>query len=255
MKFTFLGTGSVKAAPVYGCKCSVCQRALANTDFRRNPACGVLEVAGQFGNIRLLIDAGYHNLEQKFPPGSLDAVLLTHFHMDHVQGLFSIRWGMGQTIPVFSPDDPNGCDDLLKYPGIFDFSQKSRPFETFEFKEFLITPVPLVHSKLTMGYVIELNGKRLAYLCDSGLLRRDVEQYLIDNPIDLMILDCDQPPLENAPRNHNDLTRALEVFEKIQPKQLVLTHISHNLDEYFFNHPDGLPQGVAIGYDNQSWPL
>ncbi|MEA1988392.1 MAG: phosphonate metabolism protein PhnP [Pseudomonadota bacterium] len=251
VKFTFLGTGSVKAAPVYGCECVVCQRALANTDYRRHPACGVLEVNG----LRLLIDAGYHNLEQKFPPGSLDAVLLTHFHMDHVQGLFPMRWGMGKTIPVFSPDDPAGCDDLFKYPGIFDFSQKSQPFETFSFQGLNITPVPLVHSKLTMGYVIEVDGKRLAYLCDSGTLRRDVEDYLQRHPIDLMILDCDQPPLENAPRNHNDLTRALQIFEKVKPKQLVLTHISHNLDEYFMHHPDCLPENVHIGYDNQAWSI
>jgi phosphoribosyl 1,2-cyclic phosphate phosphodiesterase len=251
MKFTFLGTGSVKAAPVYGCDCIVCQRARVNTDYHRNPASGILMVNG----VRFLIDAGYHDLEQKFPPGSLDAVLLTHFHMDHVHGLFPMRWGMGDTIPVFSPDDPHGCDDLFKYPGIFDFSHKTLPFEAFEFKGVKITPLPLVHSKLTMGYVIEFNVKRLAYLCDSGPLRRDVEGYLKNNPVDLMVLDCDQPPLENEPRNHNDLTRALEVFESIKPKQLLLTHISHNFDEYLIHHPDCLPEGVTIGYDNQSWEL
>ena len=251
LKFIFLGTGSVKAAPVYGCECAVCQRALVNTDYRRHPACGVFEVNG----VRLLIDAGYQNLEQKFPPGSLDAVLLTHFHMDHVQGLFPMRWGMGETIPVFSPDDPAGCDDLFKSPGIFDFSQKSLPFETLTFQGVKITPVPLVHSKLTMGYVIEADGKRLAYLCDSGTLRRDVVTYLQTHPIDLMILDCDQPPLENAPRNHNDLTRALEVYEQVKPKQLLLTHISHNLDEYFMHNPDCLPENVHIGYDNQAWSI
>ncbi len=97
----------------------------------------MLEVNG----VRFLIDAGYLGLEEKFPPGSLDAVLLTHFHMDHVQGLFPIRWGMGESIPVFSPDDPHGCDDLFKYPGIFDFSKKSLPFEPFHFKGIKITPV------------------------------------------------------------------------------------------------------------------
>lgn len=251
MKFTFLGTGSVKAAPVYGCDCQACKRALAKKDYFRHSACGVLEVKG----MHILIDAGYLNLEQKFPPGSLDAVLLTHFHMDHVQGLFPMRWGMGKTIPVFSPDDPDGCDDLFKYPGIFDFSQKNQPFETFEFNGIQITPVPLVHSKLTMGYVFELEGKRLAYLCDSGTLRRDVETYLQTHPIDLMILDCDQPPLENAPRNHNDLTRALQIFDQVKPSQLVLTHISHNLDDYFMRHPDCLPENLHIGYDNQAWSI
>jgi len=249
MAFSFLGTGSVKAAPVYGCDCIACQRALSNQTYRRQAACGVLEVNG----VRFLIDAGYLGLEEKFPPGSLDAVLLTHFHMDHVQGLFPIRWGMGESIPVFSPDDPHGCDDLFKYPGIFDFSKKSLPFEPFHFKGIKITPVPLVHSKLTMGYIVEFNGKRFAYLCDSGVLRRDVEVLLKEHPLDLLILDCDQPPQEKAPRNHNDLTRALDVYKSIQPKQLLLTHISHHLDEYFITHPNCLPDGVAVGLDSQTW--
>lgn len=251
MKFTFLGTGSVKGAPVYGCDCQACQRALSNTEYQRHPACGYLEVDG----LQILIDAGFHQLEQQFPAGSLDAVLLTHFHMDHVQGLFPMRWGMAQTIPVFSPDDPNGCDDLFKYPGIFDFSQKALPFERFEFHGMKITPLPLVHSKLTMGYVIEHNNKRFAYLCDSGLLRRDVEQFLIDNPVDLMVLDCDLPPMQEAPRNHNDLTRALQINDKVKPKKLLLTHISHNLDVYFMQHPDCLPENVYLSFDKQSWTL
>jgi phosphoribosyl 1,2-cyclic phosphate phosphodiesterase len=251
MKFTFLGTGSVKAAPLYGCDCVACLRAQADPFFYRHPACAVLEIDGA----NILIDAGYPHLQQRFPPKSLDAVLLTHFHMDHVQGLFPMRWGMGETIPVFSPDDPNGCDDLFKYPGIFDFSQKTQPFETFVFKNIHITPLPLVHSKLTLGYVIEHKAKRLAYLCDSGMLRRDVEQFLMDYPVDVIILDCDQPPSPEAPRNHNDLTRALAIFNTVKPKQLVLTHISHNLDDYLMTHPNALPEGVAIGFDNQAWTL
>lgn len=255
MKFTFLGTGSVKASPLYGCNCIACQRALTNDKFRRHPACGVVELNSQFEKLCLLIDAGYHGLENHFPAGTLDAILLTHFHMDHVQGLFTLRWGISNTIPVFSPDDPIGCDDLFKHPGILDFSYKTRPFESFKFKGIHITPVPLVHSKITMGYIIKRQGKRFAYLCDSGTLTAEVEQYLIDNPINVMILDCEEPPQENAPRNHNDLTQALAIFAKIKPKKLLLTHISHHLDVYFINNPNCLPAGVEVAYDNQTWEL
>jgi len=249
MKFTFLGSGSVKSSPVYGCDCQACLRALDNEVFARHPACGYLQVNDKF----YLIDAGYPALDKKFPSGSLDAVFLTHYHMDHVQGLFPIRWGIGESVPVFSPDDPNGCDDLYKYPGIFDFSNRSQPFETFQVDDVRVTPLPLVHSKLTMGYVFEYQNNRFAYLCDSGRLRRDVEAYLLENPVDLLVLDCDLPPMDEPPRNHNDLTRALDIFSVIKPKQLVLTHISHNLDGYFLDNPDCLPNGVAIGYDNQTW--
>jgi ribonuclease BN (tRNA processing enzyme) len=32
-------------------------------------------------------------------------VLLTHYHLDHVQGLFPLRWGVGAPIPVYGPPD------------------------------------------------------------------------------------------------------------------------------------------------------
>lgn len=248
--FKFLGTGSVKSTPLYGCKCAACARARDNSAYQRRPACGLLE----FNGVKLLIDAGIHDLEDHFAPGELDGILLTHFHMDHVQGLFPMRWGVAPPLPVFGPDDPHGCDDLLKHPGFLDFSRKTQPFEPFTFKEFRITPLPLVHSKITLGYVIEVKGKRLAYLCDSGMLRRDVTNYLKLAPIDLMILDCDQPPLVSPPRNHNDLNTALSIFYEIIPKKLILTHISHNFDAYLMQMPDDcLPQGVVIGYDQQRW--
>jgi phosphoribosyl 1,2-cyclic phosphate phosphodiesterase len=35
--------------------------------------------------------------------------LLTHYHLDHVQGLFPLRWGVGAPIPVYGPPDDAGC--------------------------------------------------------------------------------------------------------------------------------------------------
>lgn len=33
-------------------------------------------------------------------PGSLKGILLTHYHMDHIAGLFSLRWGENMQVPV-----------------------------------------------------------------------------------------------------------------------------------------------------------
>lgn len=250
MKLTLLGTGSVKSAPVYGCHCRACTLAREVLSYQRQPASALLYVNGK----QLLIDAGRHDLAKVFYQQSPDAVLLTHYHMDHVQGLFPMRWGMSeQKIPVFSPNDSVGCDDLFKHPGIFDFQHRLKPFASFSLMGITVTPLPLVHSKLTLGYVFEYQQKRVAYLCDSGQLRQDVSEWLIQHPIDLMILDCDLPPMPNPPRNHNDLTGALAIATAIAPKRLVLTHISHNLDCYLMEHPNCLPDVVSLGRDGQQW--
>ncbi len=78
-----------------------------------------------------LLDAGRPDLMEHHPAGSFQQVLLTHYHLDHVQGLFPLRWGVGASIPVYGPPDDAGCDDLLKHPGLLDFSHTVTPFVMF----------------------------------------------------------------------------------------------------------------------------
>ncbi|VTP60065.1 carbon-phosphorus lyase complex accessory protein [Serratia rubidaea] len=61
------------------------------------------------------------------------------------------------------------------------------------------------------------------------------------------MLDCSLPPQPQAPRNHNDLTRALEIQQHLRPPRTLLTHISHRLDAWLLDHP--LPPGVELAYD------
>ena len=117
MRLILSGTGAAGGVPLYGCNCSACALARATLDSRRNPCCAVLEA----GNQRLLIDAGLMDLAERFPAGSLDGVLLTHYHPDHVQGLFHLRWGTGKPIDVYGPPDSEGCADLYKNPGLLNF--------------------------------------------------------------------------------------------------------------------------------------
>lgn len=76
------------------------------------------------------------------PAGSFQQVLLTHYHLDHVQGLFPLRWGVGASIPVYGPPDDAGCDDLLKHPGLLDFSHTVTPFVMFNLQGLRVTPYP-----------------------------------------------------------------------------------------------------------------
>lgn len=249
MEFTFLGTGDVRQVPVFGCDCAACLRARRQPGFRRGAASALVRCGGQ----TTLLDAGLPQLEERFAPGALDRILLTHYHMDHVQGLFALRWGVGPSLPVFGPPDAQGSDDLYKHPGMLAFQPPLAPFQPVELGELCVTPLPLLHSRLTFGYLLEHQGATLAYLTDTVGLPDDTRRFLAGKTLGHLILDCAFPPQDAPPRNHNDLTLALEIHRALRPQHTWLTHIGHSLDAYLMAQP--LPDGVQTAADGLTLPL
>lgn len=84
------------------------------------------------------------------------------------RGYFRCAGGVGASIPVYGPPDDAGCDDLLKHPGLLDFSHTVTPFVMFNLQGLRVTPLPLNHSKLTFGYLLESAHSRLARLSDTA---------------------------------------------------------------------------------------
>lgn len=156
LTLTLTGTGGAQGVPAWGCECAACDRARRSPQYRRQPCSGVVK----FNDAITLIDAGLHDLADRWSPGSFQQFLLTHYHMDHVQGLFPLRWGVGDPIPVYGPPDEQGCDDLFKHPGLLDFSHTMEPFVVFDLQGLQVTPLPLNHSKLTFGYLLETAHSR-----------------------------------------------------------------------------------------------
>ena len=245
LKLTFLGTGSVKGCPVYGCHCPACIRAAMDPLRARRPASVQLEWDGQ----RYLLDAGLTDLEERFAPGSLSAILLTHYHMDHVAGLFSLRWGENMSIPVLGPNDPEPVADLLKHPGILDFSRQLRAFETITLGAAEITPVPLQHSRPTLGYSIRYQDNHVAYLTDTLGLPEASIQWLKQHRPDDMIIDCSYPPGLTKSGSHNDLEDVISLHQQIKPKRTLLTHIGHQLDDWLEQPGHQLPAGIELAND------
>src|SRR3546814_14727541 len=87
-------------------------------------------------------------------------ILQTHYHADHAQGLLHLRWGKGLRIPVLGPPDPEGLADLYKHPGILDFSRTLNAFQPVSLDGLTVTPLPLMHSKLTYGYAFD-DGRQI----------------------------------------------------------------------------------------------
>ncbi|WXL24673.1 phosphonate metabolism protein PhnP [Ectopseudomonas mendocina] len=252
MRMTLLGSGDARQVPVYNCHCAACERARLQPAHRRGPCSALIECGDQ----RWLIDAGWTDLCERFPPQSLSGILQTHYHADHAQGLLHLRWGQGLIIPVHGPADPEGLADLYKHPGILDFSQPFSAFEHRQLGALSVTALPLNHSKLTYGYLLEgadEHGaiRRIAYLTDTVGVPADSAALLCQQSLDVLVLDCSMAPQPIAPRNHNDLTRALETIELLQPAHAVLTHVGHSFDAWLMENPEVLPANVSVAWDGR----
>lgn len=245
MRLKLLGSGNAAGMPLYGCGCEVCIEASVERQLQRTPCSAQLEIDGR----SYLLDAGQMNLTQRFPAGSLDGILLTHFHVDHVQGLFHLRWGIGEEIPVYCPEDEEGCADLYKHPGILRFHSQ-QAYVPFALDGVQVTPLTLNHSKPTLGYLIACQNEQIAYLTDTKGLPPKTAELLGRQKLDLMVIDCSQMPGCDRP-GHNNLDDALVLHKAIRPRQSVLTHIGHDLDIWLKANPQALPDDLLAGYDEQ----
>lgn len=134
------GTGGAQLVPVFGYDCAACRRARREENHRRRPCSGVVT----FNSAVTLLDAGRPDLMEHHPAGSFSAGAADPLPSGSCAGAVSAALGVGASIPVYGPPDDAGCDDLLKHPGLLDFSHTVTPFVMFNLQGLRVTPLPLI---------------------------------------------------------------------------------------------------------------
>ncbi len=255
MKLRFLGTGDAAQVPVFGCDCPACVRTSVISSHIRRSSCCTIESQGQ----RLLIDAGIENLAGYLTANPVDSILLTHFHVDHVQGLFPMRWGKGPEIKVHCPDDKQGCADLYKHHGMLNFMPIQKQFEPFKVGDFTVIAVPLRHSKQTLGYCVESEGVKLAYMTDTKGFPDKTLDFLMQWQPDTLVIDASYPPTtsqhsDGKNYNHNSIDEVEAILDlfisaRVKVPKMWLTHISHKLDCYLMENQHFINPSLNIASD------
>ena len=248
MKLTFLGTGTSTGVPTIGCACETCLS--QNPKDKRLRVSVLIEHKGK----KILVDTSIDFRQQALQAGikKLDAILITHCHVDHVFGLDDIRplnfrygamgvyankiaWKDLKRIfqYIFKPTHiGGGLPQLIPHTVI-----KNSSFSIGEDLE--ITPLEVIHGKLP---VIAYRFNDFAYATDLKTIPQESLDGLRD--LDVLVLDCVRLKPHTT---HLCLEEALEYIEKLKPKRAFLTHLNHDIMYERDKHL--LPENVEFAYD------
>ena len=248
MKITFTGTGTSQGVPVIGCACDVCR----SKDFRDNRlrTSALIESEGK----KILIDAGPDLRQQllKANVNSLDGILITHEHRDHVGGLDEVR-----ALNYFQqkPADVYAEAGVLKairadfayafqkipYPGapkidLHEFSEN----EPFRVAGIRITPIRVIHMNLPVsGFRIG----DLTYITDASSIPEEEFEKIYGTK--LLVLNALR---KEKHISHFTLYESIDIAKRIGAETTVFTHISHQMGLYADVKKE-LPAGMILAYD------
>lgn len=235
-KLLFLGTGTSAGVPMVGCDCDVCK---SSDPHNRRQRSSVYITAGDF---KILIDTSPDFREQaiRHDIRKIDALLVTHAHVDHLFGLDDVRrinTVMGNvSIPLYAASET--LDDvrrifnyIFRTPDIGTYRPKielvpaDAPF-TLNDGRISVIPFPVVHgTAATRGFRIEFAGRSLVYMPDCHVLPPESRDIIRNSNV--LILDT----LRYKPHvTHLTLDESLEIISDVKPERSYLTHLCHDFD-------------------------
>jgi phosphoribosyl 1,2-cyclic phosphodiesterase len=217
------------------------------------------------GGTRLLIDAGLaaSAIVQRLSdigidPCSIDALLVTHEHTDHVRGAGA--FARRHRVPLIaSCITTRAIPAHLKQVDVVEFESGC----SFAFRDLLIDPFPLTHDAADpVGFVLQSNEGRIGIATDLGTVTRLVREKLRGCSLLVLESNHDEEMLLNGPypwhlkqrirsrHGHISNNESLELLFDLAHdglEALVLAHLSE-----VNNHPDKVAQSATAFLAGQS---
>jgi phosphoribosyl 1,2-cyclic phosphate phosphodiesterase len=246
LRITVLGSGTSVGVPTIGCECRVCLSPDAR-DKRLRPS-----ILVSYSGRNVLIDTTPDFRAQALRAGfrTLDAILYTHAHADHILGLDDIRpfnYGRPNGIPIYARADALATiQRIFRYvfeehhcggiPRVDAYTLEDNGVELFGLR---FRPVPLLHGRRP---IVGFRFGRAAYLTDHSDIPPESLPLLQD--LDVLFLDA----LRHSPHpTHSTVERSLQWVAQLRPARAFFTHICHELPHEETNR--ALPPHVRLAYD------
>lgn len=243
-----LGTGASTGTPVIGCSCSVC----TSGQERLRPSALVT-----IGEKRLLIDVGPDFRQQalKYGISTLDGVLLTHAHYDHVAGLDELRvyhfnGGIKRMPLLLSQETFAGVAERFQYlmEEQKDGSILSTRFQFHVLQKLVgsvtFETVPLDFFTFAQGGMSVLGFRfgSLAYVSDISEYDEKIFESL--DGVKTLVVDALK---DEKNRVHFSLSEAMGFAQKCGAEKVFFTHIAHEIDPKVVSRK--LPSNMQLAYD------
>lgn len=247
MKITFLGTGTSQGIPLIACGCEVCNS--SNPKDNRLRVSVMIEVDGK----NMVIDSGPDFRQQMLRENvkTLEAVVFTHEHKDHVAGLDDVRafnYFSGKRMDVYANEQ---VQVALKrefhyvfsgdnYPGIPRINVHTIDTAPFDVSGVKFIPIQVLHYQLP---VLGFRVNDFTYITDANFISDEEIEKIKGTKV--LVLNA----LRRSKHiSHFTLAEALELVKKINPEKAYFTHISHQLGLHDEVSKE-LPSNVELAYD------
>jgi phosphoribosyl 1,2-cyclic phosphodiesterase len=237
---------------IWGCRGSIATPGAGTIRYGGNTSC--VEVRGDGGEV-IVLDAGtgarpLGNLLMREPVPRVD-LLLTHLHVDHLEGLgmFGPIWSPETELHIWGPPSPVASLDerIATYfsPPLFPVhlsevpsrvSFHDAPREPWTIGSVTLTAHPILHPGATVGYRLESGGRALAYVTDhEPALGTDLDAvgsswisgYALSHRADLLIHDCQYTVQEYAAHvgwGHPSVDHVASFARRAEVDRLVMFH-------------------------------
>jgi phosphoribosyl 1,2-cyclic phosphate phosphodiesterase len=259
VKVTFLGTGTSHGVPSIDCmrdghsRCrkGVCAAAEHDPKHRRTRCSILVEHDGKRILIDISMDFREQALRERIP--SLNAVLLTHRHMDHVGGLPDIRsYTTEHELPLHA-----SAETLEEVTRSFQFAFDPKAFvgggiprlvphaieQPFDLYGVNIIPVPVVHGPLNGCFGYRIGD--LAYIPDMKAIADDSLAKL--KGVTCLILNCLRD--ERLHQTHMILSESMALARRVAPRRCHFVHMCHDI--HYEQDAAQLEPWMSFAYDGQ----
>lgn len=197
----------------------------------------------QEGDTSVLFDCGngvLGNLGRVMDPTNLDAVFVTHAHVDHFADVYALQAALRYSphgplppLPLYLPEglfESMGC--ILTEHGAGELAEAFRPHELADCSPVHVGPITVTprlvpHIDPTFALCAEVNGARICYTSDTA---PGIRAHEATRGAKLLLADATLPILYEDRAPHMTPAQAATLARDAGAETLVLTHLWPTVD-------------------------